>query len=277
MKREQGMLWILERAFYTVLRNTLTDKQMTYRLGKLTVRRMENCLNCWGQRAVTSSMESTRCPVTSCVPQWSILSLYCVTSSLMTWLMGPIAPSANLQKIILWGVADRPDGCIAIQKDINKLQKWNNRNFMKFNKREYKVLHLGRYNLLYQYRLVAQQLESTFAEKDLEILEGNEVDHDSAMCPFDRKQIAYWVALEGPWPAGWENGSFPYTLHWWDTFEVLDPVLPNTRDMDILQRVQWRATKTIKGLGYLAYNSQVRELGLFSMKKRRPRGSYPCV
>ncbi|KAK4819153.1 hypothetical protein QYF61_025944 [Mycteria americana] len=41
-----------------------------------------------------------------------------------------------------------------------------NRNLMKFNKEKSNVLHLGRNNLMHQYMLQANWLESSFAEKD---------------------------------------------------------------------------------------------------------------
>ncbi|KAF4804108.1 hypothetical protein TURU_010611 [Turdus rufiventris] len=73
----------------------------------------------------------------------------------------------------LGGVANIPKGCAALPKDLNRLQRQAEKNCLKYNKCMYRVLYLGRYNPMQQYRLGADLLESSPVEKDLGVLMDN--------------------------------------------------------------------------------------------------------
>ena len=73
----------------------------------------------------------------------------------------------------LGGVVDTPEDCADIQRDLDRLESWAERNLMRFNKGKCRVLHLGRNNAMHQYGLGVDLLECSSVERDLGVLVDN--------------------------------------------------------------------------------------------------------
>lgn len=145
------------------------------------------------------SCRSEVCANTSVGFRYSFVSLYEIMSlvkrmkmNILSFCISTLTLICNLHlkphiqspgKTNLGRVADRPEGCADIQRDLDRLKKWANRTLVQLNKWKCKVLSLGRNNPRHHYKLRAAQLKSSCAEEALGCPDGHQVECEPAMCP----------------------------------------------------------------------------------------------
>ena len=140
---------------------------------------------------------------------------------------------------------------------------------MKFNKAKCKVLHVGRGNPKHKHRLGNEWIESS-AEEDLGVLVDKKLNV-TWQCAFAAQKanrilgcIKSSVASRLrevilPLCSALVRPHLQYCIQLWGP--------QHRKDVELLKRVQRRATKMIRGMEHLSCEERLRGLGLFSLEK----------
>ena len=237
---------------------------------------LENWLSGRKQRVVVEGEMSASEDVESGVIQGSVLGgiLFIIfVDDLDDWILALIRKFADDTKIAR--VVENEAQARELQRDIDRLVQWAKTWGMQFNVKKCKVMHCGRKNRRFEYKMGDEKLEEVEEEKDLGVW------IHSSMKPSTQCERAANSANKA---LGMMFRAFHYR-----TTETLVPLFKTfvrptlefacsawspwtAKDEETLEVVQKRLVRALSNVQGASYEERLEKAGLTTLKDRRIRG-----
>ena len=263
------------KAFDTVPHNRLLKKLTGYGINDQTRQWIKSFLSGRRQRVVINGEYSDWAPVSSGIPQGSILGplLFVIyINDLPSMVESSMLLFADDTK--MYGEIKDENDNTKIQQDINQMEQWSDRWLLKFHPDKCKVMTIGTEDQ-HVYTMNNQPLQHTDEEKDLGVVIDSKLKFETHI----NTKVATANKIMGI-----IRRSFTYldsTIfsrlfkslvrpHLEYAYPVWHPTLKKTKVQ--IEKVQRRATKQLPCCAGLEYNERLRKLDLPCLLYRKLRG-----
>ena len=233
------------------------------------------------QRVNVNGSLSSWAPVTSGVPQRSVLG-----PVLFVMFINDLPSVVNTNcKLFaddskLYAKIAKEEDQRSLQEDLNACYKWAEDWMMDFHPKKSKTMHFGKNNMRYLYILGNNFINETASETDLGVLIKNDLTCSDHVVHCAKKANRILGMIRNTF--SYLNQEMFLNLykslvrpHMEYCTQAWSPYLK--KDINILEKIQRRATKIVPGLSDLSYEERLRKLKLYPLEDRRMRGDMIAV
>jgi hypothetical protein len=267
-----------KKAFDSVAHDRLSKKIDQFGFHPKTVAWLKAFLSNRSQRVVFRAAKSTPQPVVSGVPQGSVMGPFLFllyVNDMDSLVSSQLLKFADDLKLFRRIPRQMPNiEANILQSDINALETWSVENALRFNAAKCSVLHFGRSNLEFPYQLSSEVLNACSQIKDLGVVITSDLKWSehclsvatkaNQMLGMVRRNIKHFTraslimlikSLIRP--------HLEYAVQVWRPYYQ--------KDIELLEKVQRRATKLLPSIRHLPYHERLEYLQLQSLETRRLR------